>query len=79
MFALTSAQNNDGVEKLFRDIGNKFLDPNFQEKVIEAQKEYSPSFAIQKNEHIEQAEKKKEKCSDNISNYLINYSRKKKN
>ena len=61
MFALTSAQNNDGVEKLFRDIGNKFLDPNFQEKVIEAQKEYSPSFAIQKNEHIEQAEKKKEK------------------
>ena len=60
-FALTSAQNNDGVEKLFRDMGNKFLDPNFQEKVNESKKEISPSFSIQKSEHIEQTEKKKEK------------------
>ena len=33
IFALTSAQNNSGVNKLFEDIGNKYLDPNFQEKV----------------------------------------------
>jgi len=32
IFALTSAQNNSGVTKLFEDIGNKYLDPNFQEK-----------------------------------------------
>ena len=36
IFALTSAQNNSGVDKLFHDMGNKFLDPNFQEKVNDA-------------------------------------------
>ena len=35
LFALTSAQNNTGVAKLFKDIGNKFLDPNFQNSVNE--------------------------------------------
>ena len=33
IYALTSAQNNSGVDKLFHDIGLKFLEPNFQEKV----------------------------------------------
>lgn len=33
---MTSAQNNSGVDKLFHDMGNKFLDPNFQEKVNDA-------------------------------------------
>jgi len=39
IFALTSAQNNSGVDKLFHDMGNKFLDPNFQEKVNDAKVE----------------------------------------
>ena len=33
IFALTSAQNNSGVNQLFEDMGIRFLDPNFQHKV----------------------------------------------
>ena len=33
IYALTSAQNNFGISELFKNIGNKYLDPNFQEKV----------------------------------------------
>ena len=33
LFALTSAQNNSGIDELFYNIGNKYLDPNFQEKI----------------------------------------------
>ncbi len=29
MFRLTSAKQQTGVEELFRDLGNKFIDPNF--------------------------------------------------
>jgi Ras-related protein Rab-11A len=65
LFALTSAQDNTGVEKLFRDIGNKFLDPDFQEKANERQR--APSVALKKKEHIDKPEnpvekKKKRKC-----------------
>ena len=62
IFALTSAQNNDGVEKLFRDIGNKYLESIFQEKASEAQKKQSPSFVMQKKEYIGEKNKKKACC-----------------
>ena len=62
IFTLTSAKDNDGVEKLFRDIGNKYLESNFQEKVSEAQKKQSPSFVMQKKEYIEEKNKKKACC-----------------
>ena len=62
IFALTSAKDNDGVEKLFRDIGNKYLESNFQEKVSEAQKKQSPSFVMQKKEYIGEKNKKKACC-----------------
>ena len=62
IFALTSAKDNDGVEKLFRDIGNKYLESNFQEKVSEAQKKQSPSFVMQKKEYIGEKNKKKGCC-----------------
>ena len=61
IFALTSAQNNSGVTKLFEDIGNKYLDPNFQEKVSDAQKQHSQSIAINKEQHNEQTKEKKKK------------------
>ena len=35
VFGLTSAQNNTGIDQLFEDIGMKFLEPNFQEKMEE--------------------------------------------
>ena len=59
IFALTSAQNNSGVTKLFEDIGNKYLDPNFQEKMGE--REHSPSVTINKEQHIEKTQEKKKK------------------
>ena len=61
IFALTSAQNNSGVTKLFEDIGNKYLDPNFQEKVSDAQKQHSQSIAINKEQHNEQTKERKKK------------------
>ena len=30
---MTSAQNNSGIDEFFYNIGNKYLDPNFQEKI----------------------------------------------
>ena len=30
IFKLTSAQNNTGINELFHDVGNKYLDPNFK-------------------------------------------------
>ena len=30
LFKLTSAKNQTGIEELFKDCGNKFLDPNFE-------------------------------------------------
>ena len=32
IFELTSAQNNTGINDLFEKVGNKYLDPNFQDK-----------------------------------------------
>ncbi len=32
-FQLTSAQNNTGIEELFEELGVKYLDPNFQQKI----------------------------------------------
>ena len=33
IFELTSAQNNTGINELFQNVGNKYLDPNFQQKL----------------------------------------------
>jgi small GTP-binding protein len=33
VFELTSAKNNTGINELFEDVGNKYLDPNFQQKI----------------------------------------------
>ena len=38
IFVLTSAQNNSGVRKLFEDMGNRFLDHNFQQRVQDENK-----------------------------------------
>ena len=50
IFALTSAQNNSGVNQLFEDMGSRFLDPNFQQKVQnekkQVEKEQTPSNKI---------------------------------
>ena len=32
-FKLTSAYKNNGIDELFKLVGNKYLDPNFQEEI----------------------------------------------
>ncbi len=62
LFTLTSAQNKQGVEDLFKNIGYKFLNPNFQQKVDN--KPNNPTISLDKNDHIDNPqnpEKKKKK------------------
>ena len=42
IFSLTSAQNNTGINELFMDAGNKYLDPNFQQKINDDAEEGGP-------------------------------------
>ena len=66
IFTLTSAQNNSEVNKLFENIGKKFLDPNFQEKVEEVKniREAQQSVSLDRNKIKPQSpeEKKKKGC-----------------
>jgi small GTP-binding protein len=66
IFTLTSAQNNSGVNKLFENIGKKFLNPNFQEKVEEIKniREAHQSVSLDRNKVIPETkeENKKKGC-----------------
>ena len=66
IFTLTSAQNNSGVNKLFENIGKKFLNPNFQEKVEETKsiREAHKSMSLDRDKVIPEPkeEKKKKGC-----------------
>ena len=64
VFGLTSAQNNTGIDQLFEDIGMKFLEPNFQEKMEENNKEKNMETSIKLNKkkikkHDKEHKKKK--------------------
>ena len=63
IYALTSALNNSGVNKLFEDMGCKFLDPNFQEKVQEDNTNKQPvaNITLDKKQAIEEQKQPKEK------------------
>jgi len=39
IFELTSAQNNTGITEIFEQVGHKYLDPSFQQKIKQAEKE----------------------------------------
>ena len=39
IFGLTSAQNNTGITELFSDVGNRYLDPSFQQKLQDEKEE----------------------------------------
>ena len=39
IFELTSAANNTGITELFQDVGSKYLDPNFQQKIKDVEEE----------------------------------------
>ena len=64
VFGLTSAQNNTGIDQLFEDIGMKFLEPNFQEKMEENNKGKNMETSIKLNKkkikkHDKEQKKKK--------------------
>ena len=65
IFELTSAQNNTGIIDLFLDVGNKYLDPNFQQKykIIEKEKEEKgkDKSIVLNNKENKTKEKKKKK------------------
>ncbi len=65
IFELTSAQNNTGIIELFLDVGNKYLDPNFQQKykIIEKEKEEKgqDKSIVLNNKENKTKEKKKKK------------------
>ena len=67
VYGLTSAQNNSGIDKLFEDIAIKFLDPDFQEKIEEdnRDKKRKTSIQLNKNEikkYNKEGNKKKKFC-----------------
>jgi small GTP-binding protein len=64
LFALTSAKSNTGVDKLFLDVGNKYLDPSFQQRKDEEKKENqqeqnAPKITLDKKEVVKTEKKKK--------------------
>jgi small GTP-binding protein len=61
IFSLTSAQNNTGINELFADAGNKYLDPNFQQKVQgekEEKEEGRQKITIEKSDEKKERKKK---------------------
>jgi small GTP-binding protein len=66
IFQLTSAATNAGVEKLFSDVGNKYLDPNFQQKLeeekVEKEETTGPKITLDKDEVKKKEKKKKSFC-----------------
>jgi len=65
LYGLTSAKSNTGVEKLFLDLGNKYLDPSFQQKLGEEKEEKEENqgqkITLEKNE-VKKEKKKKGFC-----------------
>ena len=67
IFALTSAQTNSGINELFHDVGNKYLDPNFQQKLQNENEEKNPdgknnNIVLDKKEDNKPEKKKKSFC-----------------
>ena len=60
IYGLTSAQNNTGISELFSDVGNRYLDPSFQQK-LQGEKEEKKADNRQTLSVEKVAEPKKEK------------------
>ena len=57
MFRLTSAKQQTGIEELFRDVGNKYLDPQF-----DGTKEKRKTVKVKKEDMNQTEEKKTGRC-----------------
>ena len=65
IFELTSAANNTGIDELFQDVGNKYLDPSFQQMKKEEEEENAQDGKganVVLDNSDDQSKKKKKKC-----------------
>ena len=63
IFGLTSALNSSGINDFFYDIGRKYLDPNFQQKLEVDKKQQDPCrISLQKNQATNVKKEKKGGC-----------------
>ena len=66
IFELTSAANNTGITELFQDVGSKYLDPNFQQKIKDNEDEKANegkgSNVVLDSKEEKKKEKTKKKC-----------------
>ena len=62
-FQLTSAFKNNGIDELFKMVGSKFLDPNFQEGLLEegGGEEKKQNIVITKEEQKKKDKERKRK------------------
>ena len=64
IFELTSAKNNTGINDIFEKVGNKYLDPNFQDKKKQDEEEKkqegkSDNIVLDKNDNEKKQKPKK--------------------
>ena len=65
IFELTSAANNTGIDELFQDVGNKYLDPSFQQMKKEEEEENAQDGKganVVLDSSDDNSKKKKKKC-----------------
>ena len=62
IYSLTSAQNNTGINELFMDAGNKYLDPNFQQQINDGNEEANQDKVKLDSNKAHDNQKVKKKC-----------------
>ena len=62
IYSLTSAQNNTGINELFMDAGNKYLDPNFQQQINDSNEEANQDKVKLEHNEGKYNQKSKKKC-----------------
>lgn len=68
IFRLTSAKNSSGVEDLFRNIGNRYIDPNYEDSKnktpdeIDMERVRSQTVKISKDQGNTETVKKRKCC-----------------
>ena len=55
---LTSAKTGDGIEKLFKELVDKYYSPYFSQKTLEMKRRRATSFTVGKNGHNKKTKKK---------------------
>ena len=65
IFELTSAANNTGIDELFQDVGNKYLDPSYKKMKKEEEEEKAQDGKganVVRDSSDDNSKKKKKKC-----------------